>query len=47
MKHEKINEINTTWYQDIQECGIQDQLLFFFVKQLFDCIYSFVEQPFV
>lgn len=36
MKHEKINEINTTWYKHIQECGVQDQLSFFFVKQLFE-----------
>jgi hypothetical protein len=36
MKHEKINEINTTWYEHIQECGVQDQLSFFFVKQLFE-----------
>jgi hypothetical protein len=35
MKHEKINELNETWYQHIQECGIQDQISFFFVKQLF------------
>lgn len=47
MKHEKIKEINTTWYQNIQECGIQDQISFFFVKQLFDdCIYSISENPF-
>jgi len=47
MKHEKIKEINTTWYQHIQECGIQDQISFFFVKQLFnDYIYSFSEIPF-
>ena len=36
MKHEKINEINETWYKHIQECGIQDQISFFFVKQLFE-----------
>jgi len=47
MKHEKIKELNTTWYQHIQECGIQDQISFFFVKQLFnDYIYSFSEIPF-
>jgi len=47
IKHEKIKEINTTWYQHIQECGIQDQISFFFVKQLFnDYIYSFSEIPF-
>jgi hypothetical protein len=48
MKHEKMVEINTTWYKHIQECGIQDQISFFFVKQLFnDYIYSFTEEPFV
>jgi len=36
MKHEKIIEINKTWYEHIQECGIQDQISFFFVKQLFN-----------
>ena len=48
MKHEKINEINETWYKHIQECGIQDQISFFFVKQLFsEYIYPFKENPFV
>lgn len=48
MKHEKIKELNAAWYQHIQECGIQDQISFFFVKQLFDnCIYSFSEVPFI
>lgn len=48
MKHEKINEINNTWYKHIQDCGIQDQISFFFVKQLFnDFIMSFTEIPFV
>jgi hypothetical protein len=44
MKHEKIKELNETWYQHIQECGIQDQISFFFVKQLFEeYIYIFTE----
>jgi hypothetical protein len=48
MKHEKMIEINNTWYQHIQECGIQDQISFFFVKQLFnDWIHPFTEIPFV
>lgn len=48
MKHKKIKELNNTWYQHIQECGIQDQISFFFVKQLFpECIYAFKENPFV
>jgi hypothetical protein len=48
MKHENIVEINKTWYQHIQECGIQDQISFFFVKQLFnESILPFTEIPFV
>ena len=48
MKHEKMNELNSTWYKHIQDCGIQDQISFFFVKQLFtDYIYPFSEIPFV
>ena len=48
MKHKNIIEINKTWYQHIQECGIQDQISFFFVKQLFnDFIYPFTEIPFI
>jgi hypothetical protein len=48
MKHEKMNVINDTWYQHIQECGIQCQISFFFVKQLFSrsLIHSFTESPF-
>jgi len=47
MKHEKIKEIGKTWYAHIQECGIQDQISFFFVKQMFEeCIYPFKENPF-
>jgi hypothetical protein len=48
MKHEKMLEINNTWYTHIQECGIQDQISFFFVKQLFnEYIMPFAENPFV
>jgi preprotein translocase subunit SecA len=48
MKHEKMIELNNTWYKHIQECGIQCQISFFFVKQLFpDIIVSFTENPFV
>ena len=35
MKHTKIIELNSTWYNHIQECGIQCQISFFFIKQLF------------
>jgi hypothetical protein len=39
--------INTTWYEHINECGIQDQISFFFIKQLFNNdIYPFFENPF-
>jgi len=48
MKHKKMIEINTEWYNNIQECGIQDQISFFFVKQLFDeFIHPFTEIPFL
>jgi hypothetical protein len=47
MKHKKIIELNETWYNHILECGIQDQISFFFIKQLFsDCILPFKEIPF-
>ena len=47
MKHEKINLINDTWYEHIQECGIQDQISFFFVKQIFDAyIFPFSESQY-
>lgn len=48
MKHRTMIDINNTWYQHIQDCGIQDQISFFFVKQLFnDYILPFTENPFV
>lgn len=48
MKHKKLLEISNTWYQHIQECGIQDQISFFFVKQLFkEYIFPFTEIPFL
>jgi hypothetical protein len=47
MKHKKIIELNNTWYKHIKECGIQCQISFFFVKQLFkDCIVPIKERPF-
>lgn len=47
MKHPKIKEINKIWYENILECGIQDQISFFFVKQLFEKdIYIFTEYPY-
>jgi hypothetical protein len=48
MMHEKINELNDVWYKHIQECGIQDQISFFFVKQLYeDYIVATPDWPFV
>jgi len=48
MKHKKIKDINNTWYSHIQECGIQCQISFFFVKQLFEgYYYGFTEDPFL
>uniref|UniRef100_A0A6C0JQ12 DUF616 domain-containing protein n=1 Tax=viral metagenome TaxID=1070528 RepID=A0A6C0JQ12_9ZZZZ len=47
MKHEKINSINETWYQHIQECGIQDQISFFFVKQIYESyIFPYTESQY-
>ena len=48
MKHKKIIELNSTWYNHIQECGIQCQIAFFFTKQMFkDCIIPFSEYPYL
>jgi hypothetical protein len=48
MKHKNINELNQTWYTHIQKCGIQDQISFFFVRQLFEkYIYSITETAFI
>ena len=48
MKHDKMIEINAEWYKHIQECVIQDQISFFFVKQLFnEYILPFTEIPFL
>ena len=47
MAHEKTSRINKLWDKHIQECGIQDQISFFFVKQYFyDVIYAFSDSPF-
>ena len=35
MTHPKMKDFNKTWYEHIQQCGIQDQIPFHFVKQLF------------
>ena len=47
MRHPVTEELGRVWYEHIQECGIQDQISFFFVKQMFECyLYAFVEEPF-
>lgn len=35
MTNPKTHEIGETWYDHIQICGIEDQISFYFVKQLF------------
>ena len=47
MAHEKTSRINKLWDKHIQECGIQDQISFFFVKQYFEAvIFAFADSPF-
>jgi hypothetical protein len=48
MKDKIIQDIGETWLEHISQCGIQDQISFFFVKQLFDKKYIkvFSEIPF-
>jgi hypothetical protein len=47
MRNRVTREINEMWFQHIQECGIQDQISFFFVKQHFEAfIDAFCESPF-
>jgi len=36
MKSPIVNQIGEEWYKQIKLCGIQDQISFFFVKQLFN-----------
>lgn len=35
MRHPRVKEINETWFEHLEECGIQDQISFFFAKQNF------------
>jgi hypothetical protein len=47
MKHERSRELEEVWYEHIQSCGIECQISFFFVKQLFEGqIHIFPENPF-
>jgi hypothetical protein len=36
MKHNKVNDINECWYREIEKCGIECQISFFFVAQKYD-----------
>jgi hypothetical protein len=46
MKHNKIHEINNTWYEHIMLCGIQCQIAFFFSKQKYnEYIYHILQYP--
>jgi len=48
MEHSQISALNQSWYENIMECGIQDQISFFFVKQEYNkYIHVFNENPFV
>jgi hypothetical protein len=48
MNHPKIKELDQVWFSHVNECGIQCQISFYFVKQLFeDSIYTFKESPFI
>lgn len=48
MAHETTKKMNILWDKHIKECGIQDQISFFFVKQYFeDVIFAFSDNPFV
>ena len=48
MKHPKIKVIDYTWYSHVLQCGIEDQISFFFAKQPFmDYIYSFRDNPYL
>jgi hypothetical protein len=47
MKHPNMHDLDKTWYSHILACGIQDQISFYFVKQLFaQDIHMFKEIPF-
>ena len=49
-RHLLMNAINETWYRHIQECGLNDQVSFFFVAQIFaggGAIHSFQEYPYL
>jgi len=47
MTHPEIKKINEMWYQHIQECGIECQISFFFIAQMFKSIkpYNHIGYP--
>jgi len=48
MKHPIMKQIDTTWYEHIQKCGIQDQISLFFVKQYYmKYIHPFTQNPYI
>jgi hypothetical protein len=48
MTDPQVAQLNEAWWQHIQECGIQDQLSFFFVKQLYpELIQAIDERPYI
>ena len=49
MKHPRMNEINETWYEHVEDCGINCQIAFYFVQQLFlpGVICPFSEVPYL
>ena len=47
MKHERAREMETVWWDHLEENGPQGQITFFFVKQLFEGqVHPFPENPF-
>jgi len=42
----KTNEINKIWYENITECGIECQISFFFIQQMFDNFICHVKPEF-
>ena len=49
MRHSRIREVNEVWYNHIKHCGIQCQIAFFFVKQIFprELILPFRQVPYI
>jgi hypothetical protein len=43
MRHPRVREIGEYWYQNILECGIEDQISLFFVHQRFHDLYHVID----